>query len=216
MPMTMTNVSMDTSTKQLAVQSQTQAGAPAQVALGEAGSYDPAQPWAVLNNTYFSRRLGWDESISRDFYATYAADLPADHFVYITQTAQTANGASVAPGSVLKSYNVKGMDGTMTSTNGYAQYEPIFGTAGSSTTWKWDGKMDHNAYAVAASALTAPNEVFTTSYRIYIGDAAGVENTSFGATTTTWTWVGPAVIPEPASLSVIGLLAAGTLARRRR
>lgn len=213
MPMTMTNVSM--TSHQLSVQTQVQAGGPAQVALTQAGSYDPAQPWAVLNNTYFSRRLGWDESISRNFYTTYAANLPADHFVYITQTAQTADGVSVAPGSVLKSYNVKGSNGTSTSTNGYAQYEAIFGTDGSSTTWKWDGVMDHNAYAVAASTLTVPNEVFTTTYRLYIGDASGVENTSFGATTTTWTWVGPAGVPEPTSLSVLALAAAATLRRRR-
>ena len=213
MPMTMTNVSMTGS--QLAVQTQTQAGGPAQIALIEAGSYDPAQPWAVLNNTYFSRRLGWDESINRNFYTTYAADLPANHFVYITQIAQTANGVSVAPGSVLKSYNVKGSNGTSASTNGYAQYEPIFGSGGSSTTWKWDGVMDHNAYAVALSDLSVPNEVFTTTYLLYIGNAAGVANEAFGSTTTTWTWVGPAGIPEPASLSALGLAAVTTLRRRR-
>jgi len=217
MPMTMTNVSMNKATKQLAVQSQVEAGGPlqVQVQLGQAGSYDPMKPWGVLNNTYFSRRLGWDESINRNFYTYYADVLPAAHFVYITQTAQTANGVSVAPGFVLKSYNVKGADGTMASTNGYAQYEPIFGTAGSSTTWKWDGMMDHNAYAVAGNALSVANEVFTTTYRLYVGNASGVEDTSFGATTTTWTWVGPAVIPEPGSL---GLLAVAGLAlgRRRR
>ena len=77
-------------------------------------------------------------------------------------------------------------------------YTPIFGTDGSSPKWKWDGKMDHNAYAVDLRCLNASNQLFTATYHLYIGDAAGNTNLAFGQTTTTWRWKGPAlpVIPS--------------------
>ncbi len=54
-------------------------------------------------------------------------------------------------------------------------YSPIFGTPGSSTKWQWDGVMDHNTYSVPFSYLNMPNQPFSATYRLYIGDAAGNE-----------------------------------------
>jgi hypothetical protein len=78
-------------------------------------------------------------------------------------------------------------------------YTPIFGTAGSSPKWKWDGKMDHNAYAVDLRCLNTSNQLFTATYHLYIGDTDGNTNLAFGQTTTTWRWQGPVVpiIPSP-------------------
>ena len=53
--------------------------------------------------------------------------------------------------------------------------------------------MDHNAYAVAMEDITASNQVFTATYRLYIGDADGNPVARYGNTTTTWTWLGPLV-----------------------
>ena len=60
--------------------------------------------------------------------------------------------------------------------------------------------MDHNAYAVALQYLTASNQLFTATYHLYIGDAAGNPVSGYGDTTTTWRWQGPAVpvVPMPA------------------
>ena len=79
-------------------------------------------------------------------------------------------------------------------------YTPIFGTDGSSTKWRWDGKMDHNAYAVGLQYLTTSNQLFTATYHLYIGDADGNPVPGYGDTTTTWRWKGPVVpvVPTPA------------------
>ena len=70
--------------------------------------------------------------------------------------------------------------------------------------------MDHNAYAVNLSDLTTPNELFSATYKVYVGDSSGNELAdAIGAsTTTTWTWQGPVTVPEPTTM---GLAAAGVL-----
>ena len=81
-------------------------------------------------------------------------------------------------------------------------YPLIFGTAGSSTKWKWDGMMDHNTNAVPFSFLTKPNQFFSAYYKIYVGDAAGNElrvdkngtPVASAAIDTTWGWQGPAFV----------------------
>ncbi len=151
-------------------------------------TFDPAQPYAVLNGTAYSRVLGWyDQGTTGangdDFYATYAAQLNGN-YVWIEKT-----GGSPELKTYFINEDVTGDPGT--------PYTPIFGTDGSSPKWRWDGKMDHNAYAVALQYLTTPNQLFTATYHLYIGDAAGNPVAGYGDTTTTWRWQGPAVAVVP-------------------
>ena len=153
-------------------------------------TFDPAQPYAVLNGTAYSRVLGWyDQGTTGangdDFYDTYAAQLNGNH-VWIEKT-----GGSPELKTYFINEDVTGDPGT--------PYTPIFGTDGSSTQWRWDGKMDHNAYAVALEHFKTTNQLFTATYRLYVGDAAGNPVAGYGDTTTTWRWQGPAVavVPTP-------------------
>lgn len=59
--------------------------------------------------------------------------------------------------------------------------------------------MDHNAYAVALNYFTTANQLFTATYHLYVGDAAGNPVPGYSDTTTTWRWQGPAVavVPTP-------------------
>ena len=73
-------------------------------------------------------------------------------------------------------------------------YAPIFGTAGSSTRWKWYGQMAHNSYAV----LNPTNTVYSAQYRIYFGDettGAPEAYASYGDATMTLTWLVDLPIP---------------------
>jgi hypothetical protein len=151
-------------------------------------TFDPAQPYAVLNGTAYSRVLGWyDQGTTGangdDFYATYAAQLNGN-YVWIEKT-----GGSPELKTYFINEDVTGDPGT--------PYTPIFGTDGSSPKWRWDGKMDHNAYAVALEHLSTPNRLFTATYHLYIGDDAGSPVAGYGDTTTTWRWQGPAVAVVP-------------------
>ena len=153
-------------------------------------TFAPAQPYAVLNGTAYSRVLGWyDQGTTGangdDFYDTYTAQLNGN-YVWIVKT-----GGSPELQTYFVNEDVTGDPGT--------PYTPIFGTDGSSTQWRWDGKMDHNAYAVALEHLTAPNQLFTATYQLYVGDDAGNPVAGYGDTTTTWRWQGPtvAVVPAP-------------------
>jgi len=146
-------------------------------------SFDPAQPYAVLNGTAYSRVLGWYDGIDDDFYTTYAAQLKGSNYVWIEK---------IAGSPELNTYFVS------EAHNPTNPYTPIFGTAGSSTKWLWDGFMDHNANAVDLKYLNQSNQLFTATYHLYIGDANGNTNANFGDTTTTWRWKGPAVAVVPA------------------
>ena len=152
-------------------------------------TFDPAQPYAVLNGTAYSRVLGWyDQGTTGangdDFYDTYAAQLNGNH-LWIEKTGGSPE---------LKAYSI---NEDVTGDPG-TPYTPIFGTDGSSTRWRWDGKMDHNAYAVALEHLIATNQLFAATYHLYVGDAAGNPVPGYGDTTTTWRWQGPAVAVVPA------------------
>jgi hypothetical protein len=162
-------------------------------------TFDPAQPYAVLNGTAYSRVLGWyDQGTTGangdDFYDTYAAQLNGNS-VWIEKT-----DGSPELKTYLVSEDVTGDPGT--------PYTPILGTDGSSTKWRWDGKMDHNAYAVALKHLTTANQLFTATYHLYIGDQAGNPVTGYGDTTTTWRWQGSAmaVVPRPSIGTTNGLV----------
>jgi hypothetical protein len=153
-------------------------------------SFDPAQPYAVLNGTAYSRVLGWyDEGTTGangdDFYDTYAAQINCN-FVWIEKIS-----GSPELETFFINEDVTGNPGT--------PYTPIFGTDGSSPKWRWDGFMDHNAYAVDLKYLTGNRQLFTATYHLYIGDADGNPVSGYGDTTTTWRWQGPAVavVPTP-------------------
>jgi hypothetical protein len=88
---------------------------------------------------------------------------------------------SIAQDAALKCYLAIGRYGvnannTTTVDPAINAYSGIFGTAGSATKWQWDGKMDHNTYAVSLSDITAPWQLFSATYRVYVGDAVGNES----------------------------------------
>jgi hypothetical protein len=201
-PMTMLNVSFDTTNLTLAVVTEAIKLSTNYAVLTVAtnGAYDPSQLWSVLNDTAYSRRLGWNPASG-----TLLSDITN---AYGTGANIWIESLSKSPG--LKTYQAIGkfgvnslgttnLDGTPVidpAANGYAG---IFGTAGSSTKWKWDGNMDHNANAVSLGDITVPNQIFTNTYKIYIGDSTGAElpATVGASTTTTWTWQGPATLVAP-------------------
>jgi hypothetical protein len=164
-----------------------------------AGSFDPTKVWAVLNGTAASREFGWYDWEADDFYASYSSLLPAGSSVWIEKT-----GGS----SELKTYSGSGDD------NPNGPYTPIFGTAGSSVKWQWDGFMDHNTYAVNLADIRTPNQSFFATYKLYLGDSSGRELSGYGNATTTWNWVGPVSVPEPATAGL--LVGAGSLLFRRQ
>ena len=195
------------------------------------GSFDPAQPWNLLNGAAFSRRIGWNDP-------NYAyADIPANDPSSIIYTIKSIYGPGAgvwidctnkSPG--LNNYLAVGQwgvnaDGSQIVDPGNATgypYSGIFGTTYldfvtkevivSSTKWQWDGMMDHNVNTVAFGSLTAPSQLFSADYRVYIGDAAGNElrlDSGGGVhvagaagfdllpsadATVTWQWKGPAFV----------------------
>ena len=173
-------------------------------------SYDPTQPWAVINGTAYSRQLGWFDMgtsampMGDDFYSTYASQLGGNS-LWIERVGGSAE---------LKTYFVDEASSMNMMANG--PYTPIFGTDGSDTKWRWDGFMDHNANAVALTDITMPDQIFTETYHLYVGDAIGNPVAGYGDTTTTWTWQGPsvAVVPEPAASALLVMGAGSWLLRR--
>lgn len=222
MPMTMLNVSFNPSSLRLDVVDQAAkmgVGIYAGLTLAPAGTYDPAQPWAVLNNTEYSRRLGWDD-------ANRIGNTDPSLLINNLITATYGAGASIwidclSKSTGLESYLAIGKyginaDNTLTLDPAINAYSGIFGTAGSDTKWKWDGKMDHNTYAVGLDYITTPGQLFSATYKVYVGDALGNEilnpDLSSASTIETWTWQ---AVPEPTSLS-LALLGLGALAFRKR
>jgi hypothetical protein len=214
MPMTMLNVGFNSSTLRLDVVDEAMMlpGGVAGLTLAPLGTFDPTQPYAVLNGTQFSRRLGWDD-------ANRIGN--TDPALLINNLIQTTygSGASIwidclSKSAGLDSYLAVGMNG-MGSPNSYSG---IFGTAGSSTKWQWDGMMDHNTYAVSLDHITSPGQLFSATYKVYVGDAAGNEilnpDLSSASTLETWTWQ---TVPEPTTLSLALLgLVGGIAARKNR
>ncbi len=158
------------------------------------GSFDPAQPWNVLNGAAFSRRIGWNDP----FYAY--TDIPANDPTSIVYTIKSIYGPGAGiwidctgKSPELNNYLAVGQwgvnaDNTMTVDSGNPTgypYSGIFGTTYidfitkstvvSPTKWQWDGLMDHNVNTVAFSSLVSPSQLFFADYTLYIGDAAGNE-----------------------------------------
>jgi len=188
MPMTMLNISLISGT--LAI-----AAPPSSVALSTVtpfGTFDPSKPWAALNGTSYSRQLGWNAASGLNSAAITAAFNNPDAGIWIERISASAGLETF---QAIGKYGVNS-NNTTTVDSAANAYAPIFGTAGSSTKWKWDYNMDHNANAVPAAYITAPNQLFTATYRIYVGDSLGNDIAPSAATTTTWTWQGPAVVPD--------------------
>jgi len=219
-PMSMLNVAYDSANHHLTIVSEaTKLGAGVYPVLtyATAGTFDPAQPWNILNDANYSRRLGWYDPNSNKTDGTALKD--------VVQSIYGA-GASVwiewtAGSSKIQSYKAVGKyginaDNSLTYDAAGGAYTGIFGTAGSSTKWNWDYNMDHNLYLVPQSAVAYPGELFTATYHLYVGDSAGNEifnsDNSDSGTTTTWTWQS---VPEPASLSLLGAGGLLLLLRRR-
>ena len=220
MPMAMLNVAYDTAAKKLTVQDlNTHASFPGTtmpaLTYVPAGTYDPTKPWSSINGgVAISRQLGWDDAT-----ALHGAGITIPGSILYNIQAAYPGGSiwiervSQSPG--LETYFADGMFGVGGTSSGalagtpqpysnmvtglpivYANnYYGIFGTGGSSTKWKWDGTMIHNVYAVPATFITQPNQVFTATYKVYVGDATGTDIAPTAATTTTWSWKGPATVP---------------------
>ena len=205
-PMTMLDVGFDATSRKLSVQSLesklTLYGLTYPLLnVAPEGTFDPAQPWGVLNGTAFSRQLGWNDAFEG---ATDGSAIPdriraaygQDAGIWIEVLAQTTGLQTYL---AVGKYGVNADDSQTVdpAANGYS---PLFGTAGSSTRWRWDGKMDHNTYAVPLNSMTRPNQMFSATYKVYPGNSQGTEilnpDGSSAAITTIWSWQGPAEVPN--------------------
>jgi len=192
---------------------------------GTAASFDPTKPWSVLNGTAFSRLFGWYDpttpmgSASSGGMGTLGSTIATAYGtganIWIQQTAASAG---------LKTYQAIGKFGVNIDNSqnpAVGGYDPIFGTAGSSTKWKWDYMMDHNTYAVSLSDIVA-NQVLSATYKVYVGDGNGNEilntNNTSAATTETWNFQAPAVMPTPipAAAWLLGSGLMGLVGLRRK
>jgi beta-lactam-binding protein with PASTA domain len=217
LPMSMPSITYDSSTNKLAVQSKPAVTLGTNVSPITAtfapgiGIFDPTRIWSALNGTAFSRQLGWNDP-------NYDYVLPPDtsptsvlfpiHELYGPGACIWIESLSKSPG--LNTYLAVGMWGVNADDTlivDYANpsgvpYSGIFGTDGSSGRWHWDGFMDHNVSTVSFSYLNASSQLFTATYRLYIGDAEGNEllvdkngnSVSSASTTTAWQWLGPAFV----------------------
>lgn len=95
-------------------------------------------------------------------------------------------------------------DGGMRMMIPMQTFNPIFGTSNSSSSWQWDGMMQHNWYS--ASELGD----YEASYRIYIGDSMGNEASGYTETNVT---INLRAVPTPSSLALLGM---GSLIATRR
>jgi hypothetical protein len=211
--MTMLNVSFDTNTLKLdVVDESVKLGTNVYAGLTVAtnGTYDPTKPWAVLNGTAYSRRLGWDDPNKKSLDPallilnlitnTYGPN--AGIWIDCIERSPGLNAyLAIGKFGVNANGNATNADGSVIIDPVLNVYSGIFGTAGSSTKWKWDGQMDHNAYAVSLWDITVPNQLFTATYKVYVGDSQGNEilnpDGTSASTIEVWTWQGPASLTAP-------------------
>lgn len=138
---------------------------------------------AVLDDSYYSSQYGW---VSDGFI-----NLDAGEFMWVEHVSSTA-GLNV-------------YEGGMRMMRSMHTYDAILGTDGSSDQWMWGGTMVHNWY----SADTLGE--FDATYRVYVGDASGIELAGFTSSDVTLNFN---AVPSPAGLSLLGF--GGLVASRRR
>jgi hypothetical protein len=209
-PMSMPQVTYDPATNKLSVQTKPVVLLGTNTyASGSGGApgiavFEPTQVWGLLNGSAFSRKLGWYDPNEM----TASAIIPTVQSVYGPGAGVWIESVSASP--CLESYLAVGLYGVNDDNSQIVDYEnpsgvpysPIFATAGSSARWQWDGLMDHNVYAVPFACLSSPNQPFSATYRLYIGDGTGNElmvdkdgnPVSSAATTTLWQWQGPVFV----------------------
>lgn len=134
--------------------------------LAPGDTYDPALPWSVLDGTAHNFQYGWQAS-------GIWSSLDGGQ-VWIEQLDAT-------PG--LQTYYV--YEGGRVDN---WPYDPIFGTDGSDSRWRWSTVMAHNAYAV--SVPTRPR--YEATYRVYIGDAQGAPLPQFTPAEVVLAWLADA------------------------
>ena len=121
--------------------------------------FNPAMPYAVLQDKAYNMQYGWNPS---GFWAP-----PSGTAVWVEYLSGSPE---------LEVYFVDGWPS-------YTPYAPIFGTDGSPPIWKWEGYMIHNAYAV----LNPTQSSYEATYRVYIGDEGeGTPVPGYGAAVTTF------------------------------
>ncbi|MEX0876367.1 MAG: hypothetical protein WD114_02815 [Phycisphaerales bacterium] len=137
---------------------------------------------SALDDLYYSDQYGW--------VLDGIVDPGSGNSIWIELVSQT-NG--------LKTY-----EGGRRMMIGTQSFDPIFGTAGSDTAWRWSGVMTHNWYAAADLGD------YQATYTIFVGDGDGNAVDGYGSATVT---LNLRAVPSPAPLAVLGL---GTLTATRR
>ena len=140
-------------------------------------AFDTRSNYSVLNGKAYNYQYAWN---------------PGGLFTNPPGAAIWVERLSMSPG--LENYDGPGNK----MENPPRTWAPILGTAGTPTTWKWYGRMAHNAYAI----LNPTTNLLSAEFRVYFGDAAtgsrvGYESYDDAVVTLTWT-VDP--VPEPAVL----------------
>ena len=165
-PMIHADIFYDYASHQMSATLDTSKSTPKLLPLPADYTFDSTSNYAVLNAKAYNYQYAWN---------------PGGLFTNPPGAAVWIECLGTSPG--LETYDAPG-NKTISPPR---TYDPIFGTAGSSTKWKWYGAMAHNTYAV----LAPTNSLVTAQYRVYFGDAttgsrAGYE--SYGDATVTWIW----------------------------
>ena len=133
--------------------------------LTEPNEFDPAQLWSVLGTKAYNFQYGWNPG---GFMM-----VPSGSWIWVEQLSAT-------PG--LEVYQ---------RPPATPAYDPIFGTDGSSTRWRWNGAMTHNVYAVQDPAFV----LYEANYRVYLGnDVTGEPLSGYGAAEVTFQFAVPTVL----------------------
>lgn len=147
-----------------------------------------APKFSVLENVYYNAQHGWNA----DSFVT----LPSDRFLWIERT-----GVTQPSGSTFQVYDGGNM---ISETMDDWAMTQIYLTNGE--IWQWDGDMQHDYF----TADTVGS--YSMSFKLYVGDASGVEDTSFYSSAATFEF---SVVPEPSSLALSCFAALSWLRRSR-